>query len=92
MAVPIPTPVLGRSNAPGTTFPMSPLSSLGHVNLEFVARYGPALHPTNSPRRGRAFDSCQPAHYLLHAMQALSQLSYGPLNLPRGLGGAGQKP
>src|SRR6202790_3377152 len=25
-------------------------------------------------------------------MQALSQLSYGPLDLPRGLGGAGQNP
>src|SRR5258708_8630676 len=25
-------------------------------------------------------------------MQALSQLSYGPLGLPRGLGGAGQNP
>jgi hypothetical protein len=45
MAGPIPTPVLGRLNAPGTTFPMSPLSPLGHVNRKFVARYGPALHP-----------------------------------------------
>jgi hypothetical protein len=31
-------------------FAMSPLSSLDHVNREFVARYGPALHPY--PKRG----------------------------------------
>jgi hypothetical protein len=32
------------------SFPMSPLSSLGHVNREFVARYGPALQ--SLPQRG----------------------------------------
>jgi hypothetical protein len=35
-----------------------PLSLSGHVNREFVARYGAALHPT--PRRRRAFLNPQP--------------------------------
>jgi len=70
---------------------MSPLSLSGHVNRVFVARHGPAYTFPLPPGRGRAFESCQPAHDLLHTMQALSQLELWPPRPSARLGRRGAK-
>jgi hypothetical protein len=41
---------------------------------------------------GRAFESCRQPMTSCMPCKRSPSLSYGPLDLPRGLGGAGQKP
>src|SRR5258708_14994025 len=89
------SPSSPKGATPGTTLRPSAITWLRHVKLRTGTEQrwmesGDVSGPSSPKRAKRGGARRDRTADLLHAMQALSQLSYGPLELPRALGDARQ--